>query len=101
MTQELSRERRLEIECAFADWFRNEYPDTEDRQEKYRMSSGRELMWAAFLAGMREASKPVQVVPNLWQCLRCATKNVKSYNIDRQDCHACGSERYKNEVQRA
>lgn len=45
----------------FEAWFATEYPDTSDRQGKFRMSPVRNLMRAAFDAGARPPSAPQAV----------------------------------------
>ena len=46
-------------EQKFDAWFEKEYPNTEDRQEKYRMSSGYQLALAGWLAATQDATEIV------------------------------------------
>lgn len=48
----------------FDQWFAAEYPDTEDRQEKYRMSSGYQLALAGWSAATERAAKICESVNN-------------------------------------
>jgi hypothetical protein len=48
----------------FDQWFESEYPDVEDRQEKYRMSSGYQLALAGWSAATERAAKICESVNN-------------------------------------
>ena len=48
----------------FDQWFSAEYPDVEDRQEKYRMSSGYQLALAGWSAATERAAKICDGVNN-------------------------------------